>query len=309
MPRRHPATHAASVPNMHVSSSTGRRRDARRRQPDGTLIPYGRTVAQADGKPTPQAKPGGGTNSPSSITNMDPVGKQIGASYVFKATVTDSNGLRSVSFQLSKAGAAAQSFNASLTPGDVWTVSLSGFTDGSWSWTVVAKDKAGATTTSNPASFTVLTDSGGGGGGGGEGVVVNEAWLQAGALQNAAGRLYFEMPSNARRRGPWNGYVCSGTVATEEDYNGRSIIVTAAHCVYDDVNKAFARNVLFIPDQAGTTGTGTDRNCSNDPLGCWVPSLGVVDVNWTTRTFPDNIAWDYAYYVVSGRHINAHARL
>jgi len=68
--------------------------------------------------------------------------------------------------------------------------------------------------------------------------------------------------------------------------------------VYDDVNKAFARNVMFIPDQDGTTGSGTDRNCSNDPIGCWVPSLGVVDVNWTTRKFPDNIAWDYAFYVV-----------
>jgi len=30
---------------------------------------------------------------------------------------------------------------------------------------------------------------------------------------------------------------------------------------------------------------------------CWTPSFGVVDVNWTTRTFPDNVTWDYAYYV------------
>jgi hypothetical protein len=46
---------------------------------------------------------------------------------------------------------------------------------------------------------------------------------------------------------------------------------TASHCVYDNVNMAFARNVLFIPDQADTTGTGTDFNCNNDPYGCWVP--------------------------------------
>jgi len=51
-------------------------------------------------------------------------------------------------------------------------------------------------------------------------------------------------------------------------------------------------------------GSGTDLNCNNDPLGCWVPSFGVVDANWTTREFPDNIAWDYAFYVVadSGAH-------
>ena len=76
------------------------------------------------------------------------------------------------------------------------------------------------------------------------------------------------------------------------------------HCVYDDANKAFARNVLFIPNQDATTGSGTDTNCSNDPLGCWVASYGVVDRNWTTRTFPDNIEWDSGYYVVddAGAH-------
>jgi hypothetical protein len=110
------------------------------------------------------------------------------------------------------------------------------------------------------------------------------------------------MPSNAQRT-RWAGYVCSGTVVTDAT-SGRSIIQTAAHCVYDDANKAFARNVLFIPNQAGTSGTGTDLNCSNDPLGCWTPAFGVVDVNWTTRTFPDNVTWDYAYYVVrdNGSH-------
>ena len=94
-----------------------------------------------------------------------------------------------------------------------------------------------------------------------------------------------------------------------DDTSGRSIVLTAAHCVYDDANKAFARNILFIPDQADTSGTGTDRNCGNDPLGCWVPSFGVVDVEWTNATFPDNIPWDYGYYVIddSGAHAGAAA--
>jgi hypothetical protein len=112
----------------------------------------------------------------------------------------------------------------------------------------------------------------------------------------AAGRLFYEMPSNPRRK-RWAGYVCSGTVVTEGS-TGRSVILTASHCVYDDANKAFARNVLFIPNQAGTTGSGTDSNCGNDPIGCWVAAYGVVDVNWTTSTFPDNIPWDYGFYVV-----------
>jgi hypothetical protein len=110
------------------------------------------------------------------------------------------------------------------------------------------------------------------------------------------------MPANPKgsRR---NGYVCSGTVATDGTVD-RSVIITAAHCVYDDVNKVFARNVMFIPNQDDGGPDKTDLNCFNDPPGCWVPSGGVVDVNWTTRTFPDNIPWDYAFYVVndSGAH-------
>ena len=77
------------------------------------------------------------------------------------------------------------------------------------------------------------------------------------------------------------------------------MILTAAHCVYDDANKAFARNVIFIPDQTDTTGTGTDLNCSNDPMGCWSPLFGVVDVKYAATIFPNNNAWDYAFCVVS----------
>jgi hypothetical protein len=126
--------------------------------------------------------------------------------------------------------------------------------------------------------------------------VTNAAYTGGGNIQNAVGRIYFEMPSNSRRT-RWAGYVCSGTVAADGT-SGRSVIQTAAHCVYDDAYKAYARNVMFIPNQDGTTGAGTDSNCGNDPLGCWTPWFGVVDSNWTTRTFPDNIPWDYAYYVV-----------
>lgn len=133
-------------------------------------------------------------------------------------------------------------------------------------------------------------------------MVTNSHWSDGGAIQERVGRIYFEMPTNSRLK-RWAGYVCSGTVATDST-GDRSVIITAAHCAYDDANSAFARNVLFIPNQDGTTGTGTDSNCSNDPLGCWTPSFSVVDTNWTTSTFPDNIPWDYAYYVVndSGAH-------
>ena len=280
------------------------------RRPDGALQPYGHNVAaQANSPsltPSPFGKPGAGDTTPPDISGWDPkADATIGASYTFKATVTDASGVKSVTFKIQKTGSTVQSFSATKSAGsNVWSVALQGFTDGDWSWSVVAKDKAagGNTRTVGPIAFKVSTGGGGGSGGSG-GTVTNAQWTAGGAVQTAAGRLYFEMPNNAQRTGPWTGYVCSGTVAADGT-TGRSVIITAAHCVYDDANKAFARNVMFIPDQAHTTASGTDRNCSNDPLGCWVPSFGVVDVAWTIRTFPDNVAWDYAFYVVadSGAH-------
>ena len=127
--------------------------------------------------------------------------------------------------------------------------------------------------------------------------VANSEWDHewGGSIQNAVGRIYFEMGGS--------GYVCSGTVVTD-DQADRSVILTAAHCAYDDSSKAFATNVLFIPNQAGTSGSSTDTNCDNDPLGCWAPTFGVADTDWSSRTFPNNIPWDYAFYVVpaAGAH-------
>jgi hypothetical protein len=218
-------------------------------------------------------------------------GATIDSSHTFTAVVKDDTGVRSVIFYVGKPDGARQSFSASRTTGDEWAVSLQGFTDGDWVWNVVARDKARKTTTSNDVSFKVSVS-----GGGGSGVIANAEWTKGGVVQTAAGRIYFEMPGDAQRT-QWAGYVCSGTVVADST-GGRSLIQTAAHCVYDDSNKAFARNVMFIPNQAATHGTRTDFNCSNDPLGCWTAAFGVVDSSWTTRTFPNNVAWDYAYYVV-----------
>jgi len=280
------------------------------RKPDGTLEPYGHSIAaqqlRATSTPAPRRGPPGGgggsdTEAPT-ISGMDPAGgATIGGSYTFSATVTDNVGVKSVAFVITYPdGVTTQSFSPGNS-GDTWSITLQGFSDGNWQWHVVAKDtakKGGNTTTTSKVGFIVDTGSGGGGGGSGDpDTVTNAHWDKGGAVLTAAGRIYFQMPNNAKRK-RWVGYVCSGTVATDGK-SDRSTIITAAHCVYDDANKAFARNVLFIPNQDATTGSGTDTNCSNDPLGCWTPSFGVVDVNWTTNTFPNNIDWDYAYYMVS----------
>lgn len=299
-----PERRAAALPRDLVIDPRG---FAYLRGPGHSLTPYGHNVAAESGSAGPMAAPNGDTTGPT-VSGMDPAaGSTVTtANYTFSATVTDASGVKSVSVKIQKGSGRAQSFAASKAAGsDVWSVSLQGLSDGSWTWWMVAKDAAGGggnTTTSAKATFTVAIGSGGGGGGGDPGAVPNAEWTGDGVVQEAAGRIYFEMPSNVRRT-RWAGYVCSGTVVSDAT-SGRSLILTAAHCVYDDANKAFARNVLFIPNQADTQGAGTDRNCANDPLGCWVPSFGVVDNNWTTSTFPDNIPWDYAFYVVgdTGSH-------
>ena len=126
--------------------------------------------------------------------------------------------------------------------------------------------------------------------GGGGGVVTFGEWDLGGQVARSAGRILFELADG------W--YVCSGTVVTDST-TGRSIVLTAAHCIYDDVAKEFSRTAVFIPNQDDGGGDLSDFDCSNDPFGCWILDHGVVDVNWTTRTFPDNVAWDYGYYVVS----------
>ncbi|MET0166324.1 MAG: hypothetical protein ABW318_15130 [Vicinamibacterales bacterium] len=270
------------------------------------LIPYGHNIAAlASNQIKPNAAPGGGSGDTAgpSITNRIPdSGAEVGGTVTFSAKVVDPSGVKSVSISIQKGSGAAQSFLARKGSGDSWSVSISGLTDGAGNWWVVAKDGVkqggGNATTSATFPFTVRVS----GGGGGPSEVPNAEWTKEGVVQKAAGRIYFEMP-DSKRRSRWSGYVCSGTVVTDS-ISGRSIILTASHCIYDDANKAFARHVLFIPDQADTNGSGTDLSCSNDLLGCWVPNFGVVDVNWTTRTFPDNVHWDYAFYVVndSGAH-------
>jgi hypothetical protein len=290
------------------------------RRSDGRLTPHGHQVApvvpalRVDGSrqpggsaPTPLARPGTGSDgAPPEVGTTDPpAGGTIGTSHTFRADVTDASGVRSVSFVLTGPDGGQRSFSAARETGDSWAVGLQGFATGTtWTWSVVATDGtkgAGNTGSTAVGSFTVASaveeppsD------GGSSDVVVNEAWT-GGDVQTAAGRIYFEMPTHRNLRS-WAGYVCSGTVVADES-GERSVILTAAHCVYDDVTKVFARNVLFIPDQAGGTGR-TDADCTNDPMGCWAPSFGVVDREWTTRTFPDNAAWDYAYYVVptAGAH-------
>ncbi len=137
------------------------------------------------------------------------------------------------------------------------------------------------------------SDGNGGGNTGGSGFtnIVNSEWGSGGIVQEAAGRIFFVMDGQ--------GYVCSGTLIDDgETVSDRSIILTAAHCVYDDANDAFAEVAIFIPNQTATTGSGTDVDCANDPKGCWIADFGVVSTGWDADVFPNNISSDYGFYAL-----------
>lgn len=297
-----PARIEQAIPRQLVIASNGL---GYLKRPDGSLQPHGHNKLVEVTKTTkqPRAKPGtgGGDNAGPTISLLEPAdGATIGASQRFAANIADPSGVRSASMVITFPDGSSQSFTMSNSGGDVWENTLSGFTTSNgWSWQIEAKDASkGKGNTTVSASYTFNVEAGGEPPPPPDGdVITNSPWIDGGFILVSVGRIYFEMPSNPRLK-RWAGYVCSGTVATDGT-SGRTVIITAAHCAYDDANKAFARNVLFIPNQDGTTGTGTDTNCSNDPLGCWSPSFAVVDTNWTTSTFPGNIPWDYAYYVVS----------
>jgi len=266
---------------------------------NGELTPYGHNIsapftrvtdtAIEGARYTPQGKDAGPLAA--IFTDMSPAeGTTIGASSSFTVDITNANA-RGVNIFVGRVGSAKTKFSMTFVGGNTWQSNVQGFSNGDWEWYVEVREPRGVRTYSSTVGFAV--DTGGGGGGGdcsGTELVTNSRWTCGGAVQTAAGRILFTMGGS--------NYVCSGTVATDGT-SGRSIIITAAHCIYDEVADAFASNAIFIPSQDDGGSDGTDSDCSNDPIGCWAVDHGIVDKEWADRTWSDNIPWDYGYYVVS----------
>ncbi len=289
---------------------------------DGSLTPHGHaTPARATlrAEPTPTAAPAARAKPtpddvPPTVADLvrcstttstgDPAQR-------FSATVTDDQGLRSVAVIVVYPDGRTQSFTPGQS-GDTWSIVISGFAGSGWGWAVEAKDtgpKGGNATTESGATFAA-GDGPACDGGGDPGdppppppppgdVVSDAAYAESGTVNDLVGRIFFEMPAN-RRGTRWNGYVCSGTFVAD-GVAGRSVVVTAAHCVYDDVNKVFARNVVFIPDLDGTwSSTNAALSGCTEGTTCHAADFGVVHDQWTRHRFPDNIPFDYAFYALTG---------
>lgn len=253
---------------------------------DGKLVPFGhgtparvQAVAPATSAvlPEPGAAPSPSDLVGPTISALDPSdGATIGGAHNFRATVTDVDGVRSVSFVLSD-GSTSQTNRATNLGGNVWGVNYSGFWDGAWTWTVIAKDGAarGGNTSSVTADFTVDTGSGGGGGGGGGGSTdeLGASWTGDGLVKKTTGKVLFAIGTSY--------YVCSASVVPDPTADGaHSYLMTAAHCVYDGGGGGrFASNWMFIPDYDGAAATLTKDGsfCADTLYGCWTADALVID--------------------------------
>jgi hypothetical protein len=133
----------------------------------------------------------------------------------------------------------------------------------------------------------------------GGGGVTGASWTKQGAILKASGKVYFVMGSS--------GYVCSGSVATDHR-SGKSLVLTAGHCAYDETNHAFATNWLFIPDFDTNP---TLSNCQTTTYGCWTADALVVHSGFATAGSFNTQATvhDFAFAVVGGGGKSGSAQL
>ena len=206
-----PARRAAAIPRDLVIDERGY---GYLKLPNGALQPYGHSVAAAAGSQRPMAKPGTGDLTAPTVTNLNPAtGATVTTTaYSFKATVTDAGGVRSVSFRVGPKGGVQSSF----TRHGGCRRRLYRQPDGSGEWRLdLERRRQGQRRQHHHhAADRVHGEPGlrrGRRRWRSGTVVTNAAYAGGGKIQNAVGRIYFEMPSNSRRT-RWAGYVCSGTV-------------------------------------------------------------------------------------------------
>jgi V8-like Glu-specific endopeptidase len=134
---------------------------------------------------------------------------------------------------------------------------------------------------------------------GGGGAVTGASWTKGGTILRATGKVYFVMGSSA--------YVCSGTVTTDH-VSGKSLVLTAGHCAYDEVAKKFATNWLFIPEYDTNP---TLSNCNNTTYGCWTADALVVHSGYATAGGFNTQATlhDFAFAVVAAGGKSGSAQL
>lgn len=132
---------------------------------------------------------------------------------------------------------------------------------------------------------------GGGGGGGGSTSVTGASWENGGTVADATGKVLFSLSSGL--------YVCSATVIEDPGNNMRSLVLTAAHCVYDHAGGGeFATNWMFVPDfDSMPTNLQDGSICTSTLHGCWTASSLVVPDGFASAGAFNGTAIQYDFAV------------
>lgn len=125
--------------------------------------------------------------------------------------------------------------------------------------------------------------------------VLGASWTTDVAVKRTTGKVLFAMGTSY--------YVCSASVVDDDNTAGRSLILTAGHCVVDETTGDFATNWMFIPDYDSAPATLTTNGsfCADTRYGCWVADYLVASEAFASAGgFTDTaILHDYAFAVVS----------
>ena len=111
-------------------------------------------------------------------------------------------------------------------------------------------------------------------GGGGSGTSGGASYSGGGPVVQRTGKVLFTMGG-----GNW---VCSATVIQEPVGGVRSthsLVLTAAHCAYDEAADEFATNWIFVP----SFDTSPTFTCAQATIGCWTATGLVVHSGWANE--------------------------
>jgi hypothetical protein len=125
-----------------------------------------------------------------------------------------------------------------------------------------------------------------GGGTSSTGVLKTTDWPQGAPIaQTAVGKVFFTVGTSA--------FVCSGALVSDNDPN-RAIVLTAGHCVWDDVTGAFVSNFTFFPNYDSGAQTG------------WTASALVARQEFTSQPRFNDVALanDFAFAVLLPGGVN-----
>lgn len=130
-------------------------------------------------------------------------------------------------------------------------------------------------------------------GGGSGGTSGGASYSGGGPVVQRTGKVLFTMGG-----GNW---VCSAAVVQEPTGSVRSthsLVLTAAHCAYDEAADEFATNWIFVP----SFDTSPTFTCAQATIGCWTATGLVVHSGWANEESLTTEATkhDYAIAIVAG---------